>query len=69
MFDVGHSNDECQNDLNVTLFDVEFSNVELFDIRYLNDEPQHVLKAVCQRNANVSKIICHMCCKALASYS
>ena len=26
--DVRHSNDECQNDLNIKLFDVQHSNVE-----------------------------------------
>ena len=34
MFDVQHSTDKCQNDLNVRLFDVciQMSNVKLFDV-------------------------------------
>ena len=48
MFDVRHSNVECQNNLNIQLCDVGYSNencqndrtsnVKLFDVRRLNDE-------------------------------
>ena len=40
MFEVGHSNNECHNDLNIKLFDIGHSNVNCQNV--MNVEHQSV---------------------------